>query len=177
MRSACPAISLGRPANPAPRKYLPMRFHVDQPACARDGRVIGRIFIQRMPRKRRRLSESFKRPGDAALRLNALEVPVIQRTEIDARRQPRTAQLIGIEPGALLLNESVEASRRIPRSDEHRRDGPDQQPYLRTPPTNPLAAPDSCAYHRHNSILRVIAVEIIAITPRRNQDFHHRLIA
>jgi len=133
-----------------PGKYLPMRFHVDQPACARRyGRVIRAYRSSRaMPRKRRRLSESFKRQAMPRSASMPSKYPVISETEIDARRQPRTAQLIGIEPGALLLNESVEAlAVEYLVQNEHRRDGPDQQPYLRTPThKSSCRFPDSCAY-------------------------------
>jgi hypothetical protein len=139
--------------------------------------VIGRVLIQRYAEKAPQAERVLQAPGDAALRLNALEIPDHPRTEIDARRQPRTAQLIGIEPGALLLNESVEALaierlvqtniEGMARTNSHI---PVRHPQILLP------LPTLARAHRHNSILRVIAVEAIAASPRGNQDFHHRLL-
>jgi len=86
-----------------------VRLYIDQSAGAGDGRVIGRVFIQSDAQKAPQTERILQAPRDAALGLDALEVSDHQRAEIEPRRQPRTAQLIGIEAGALLLDKGVEA--------------------------------------------------------------------
>ena len=76
-----------------------------------------RRVVRRSPRRAtrrgscRRLSESAARHAIATFRVQALEVAEQQHPEVAARRQARPTDPVGIELGALLLDEGVEASR------------------------------------------------------------------
>jgi hypothetical protein len=71
--------------------------------------VIRCIFIQRNTQKAPQAQRVLQPPGDAALRLDALEIPDHERPEIDSRRQSRTPQPVGIKPCAQLLDQRVES--------------------------------------------------------------------
>src|SRR5216684_5095636 len=62
-----------------------------------------------MPTKRRSASESASRPGNAALRPDALEIPDQQRPKVNPRRQRRAPVLLRIKLRAAALDKLVEA--------------------------------------------------------------------
>ena len=60
------------------------------------------------PRKSRKCQRVRRSPRDAALRVDAFEVPDQQQPKIDARRQTQSAHRLGIKAGALRLDKIVE---------------------------------------------------------------------
>jgi hypothetical protein len=70
--------------------------------------MIGRHVVDLVPHERTQRQRISAPPGNAALRIDALEVPDQQQPEIDPRRQRWPAQLLGVELGAQLLDKRIE---------------------------------------------------------------------
>jgi hypothetical protein len=86
-----------------------MCLQVDQSTGARNRGVIGSILIQRNAQKAPQAQRVLQPPRNAALRLDALEIPNHQRPEINPRRQSGTTQILGVKPGTQLLDERIES--------------------------------------------------------------------
>ena len=86
-----------------------MRFEIDQTACPRNGRVIGRRVLQADPDEITQGQRIRRAPRDATLRVNAFEVADQQQPEVDAGRQAGPAHRLGVEARALRFSEIVES--------------------------------------------------------------------
>lgn len=84
-----------------------MRFKIDQPTRPRNRRVVGRRLVEPEPQEIAQRQRIRRAPGDAALRVNALEIANQQQPEIDARWQARPTHL-RIKSGALGFREVIE---------------------------------------------------------------------
>src|SRR3954454_18236976 len=91
-----------------PLEHRLVRLHVHQSSRSRDRRMVWNAFIQRDPHKRPDRQTVAGPPGDAALRIDALEVADHQQTKIDARRQSGPSHRLGIEPLAHPFDNFVE---------------------------------------------------------------------
>src|ERR1700737_4679768 len=92
-----------------PGEYLLMCLHIYQSTSTGNRGMIGCFLIQPNTQETPQAQSVLQPPGDAALRLDALEIPDHQRPEIDPRRQAGTAQLLGVKPGTQLLHKRVES--------------------------------------------------------------------
>ena len=84
-----------------------MRFHIHQPARARDRRMIRRPLVQPNPDElpdRQRVSCS---PRDPSLAIDPFEVPYQQQAEIDSRSQTRASHRRCIEALAFPLHKPI----------------------------------------------------------------------
>jgi hypothetical protein len=86
-----------------------MGFDIDQPARARDRRVVRRRHFEPDAKEIAQRQRIGRTPGDATLRVNALEIPNQQQPEVDARRHARSAHRLRVEAGALGFDEIVES--------------------------------------------------------------------
>lgn len=87
-----------------------MRFEIDQPARARDRRVIRRRFVQVQAEKAAERQRIRRPPRDAALGVHAFEVADEQQAEIQTRQQAGPPQL-RVKLRALRFHEDVEVVR------------------------------------------------------------------
>src|ERR1019366_7939066 len=78
------------------------------PARSRDGRVIRRALIQSDSQKPPQPERIRRPPGNAALRIDPLEIAQQQQAEIHSRRQRGPAVVGGVEYRALLLYKLIE---------------------------------------------------------------------
>ena len=92
-----------------PREHRLMRLDVDQPARARQGRMVRRCLVQREVQEVPDAQRIGRAPRDRALRVQALKIAEQQQPEIAPRRQTRPPEAVGIELRALRLDEGVEA--------------------------------------------------------------------
>ena len=88
-----------------------MRLDVDQAPRPGNGRVIGGRLMERQAHETADRQGVGGPPRDAALRVDAFEVPDEQQPEILARRQTRPSHDRGIERATLVFREPVEAVR------------------------------------------------------------------
>ena len=95
-----------------PPEHLPMRFQVDQSACAADGRVIGARLVQGVSDKRPKTQGVAATPGDAAFGVDPLEVPDQQQPEVPSRLQARPAHRFVVEFLAQAFDVRIEAASR-----------------------------------------------------------------
>jgi hypothetical protein len=84
-----------------------MRLQIDQPTRARDRRVLGRHLVKTEPQKAAKRERIGGAPRNAALRVDAFEVPDQQQPEVGAGRQAWTSTSRRVERGALCLDELV----------------------------------------------------------------------
>jgi hypothetical protein len=91
-----------------PRKDGSMGLEIDEPSRARNRRVIRRRFIQREVQKLANRERVPGAPGDAALRIDALEVADQQQPKVHAGRQARAPHGLGVKRAARPFNELVE---------------------------------------------------------------------
>jgi len=73
--------------------------------------VLRRRLLEAQPQEPAQGQRVRRAPGDAAFRVEALEVADQQQAEVRARRQARAAHAVRIERGALGFHEVVEAVR------------------------------------------------------------------
>ena len=74
---------------------------------ARDRRVLRRRFVEPQAEEAAQGEEIGRPPGDAALRIDAFEVPDQQEAEVRARCQTRPTNPVRVERDALALDELV----------------------------------------------------------------------
>ena len=94
-----------------PREDLAVRLHVDQPARARDRRVVRRRLAQAKSEKAPNRQRIRGTPGDPPFRVQSLEVPEQQEPEVTSGRQARSAHAICVKLLTQPLGEPVEATR------------------------------------------------------------------
>ena len=92
-----------------PSEHFAVRFDVDQPARARDRRMIGRGFVEFDGEKAPQRDRIGQAPSDAAFAVEAFQVADQQAAEVAARRQRGTAHVRRVELLATLFGEVVEA--------------------------------------------------------------------
>ncbi len=92
-----------------PREHGFMGLHVNQPASTRQRRMVRRGLVQLQVQKLPNTQRVGGALGDRALRVQAFEVAQQQQPEIPPRRQTRATDVVGIERGALRVNERVDA--------------------------------------------------------------------
>src|SRR3984893_7257847 len=85
-----------------------MRLHVDQPARARDRRMIRRCLTHLKTQKRPQCQGVGCPPRNSALRIDALEISNQQRTKVNSRGQSRTSHL-RIKTQAGIFSERIKA--------------------------------------------------------------------
>jgi hypothetical protein len=85
-----------------------MRFDVDKPPRSRNRRVMRWRLVQFESEKAAHAQRIGRAPRDRALRVEPFEVAEQQHTEIPARWQARTADLVGVEALAQRLDISIE---------------------------------------------------------------------
>src|SRR6266700_1935143 len=113
-----------------------------------------------MPKKRRRLRESFNRQAMPRSDSMPSKYPIISDPEIDPRRQARTTHLLGVKPGTQLLYKRVESCpvKNLVQTNIERVTGAHSHIRIRHPqillPLSILA----CS-HRHDLILRMTLVD------------------
>ena len=94
-----------------PREDRPVRFEVDQPPRRGDRRVLGCGLVEAQPEEAAQRQGIGGPPGDPALRIDALEVPDQQQSEIRPRRQARASHRSGVKRCAVGLDEVIEPVR------------------------------------------------------------------
>ena len=92
-----------------PRKHRSMGLNIDQPTGTRDRRVVRRVILEPEPQKAPNRQRIRRAPRDAALRIDALEVPDQQQTEVTPRRQTRAAQHRRVKGSTPVFDERIEA--------------------------------------------------------------------
>ena len=97
-----------------PREDCLVRLDVNQPARARQRRMVRRRLVQREVQEVPDTQRVRRTPRDRALRVQSLEVAEQQQPKVATRCQTRATHIVGIEFRALPLGEGVE-----PRLVEH----------------------------------------------------------
>ena len=91
-----------------PRKHGTVGLQIDQAPRPRDRRVLGRDLVEPQAQESAERERIGGSPGDAALRVDAFEIPDQQQPEVRPRRQTRPAHGGGVERRALRFHELVE---------------------------------------------------------------------
>ena len=92
-----------------PREHRLVRLDVDQPARARQGRMVRRRLVQRKVQELPDAQRIGRAPRDGPLRVQACKIAEQQQSEIAPRRQTRPPDAVGVARRALCLDEGVEA--------------------------------------------------------------------
>ena len=92
-----------------PREHRLVRLDVDQPARARQGRMVRRRLVQRKVQELPAAQRIGRAPRDGPLRVQAFKIAEQQQSDIAPRRQTRPPDAVGVERRALCLDEGVEA--------------------------------------------------------------------
>ena len=127
----------GRQALLDPREHRPVRLHIDHAAGARNRRVIRGRRLQPESQEAPHRQRVRRTPRDAALRIDAFEVPNQQQADVATGRQTRAAQHRRVEGSTGVFHEGVEAVgiqqriqarvERMPRRDRQIRRGNPQR--------------------------------------------------
>ena len=91
-----------------PREHRAVRLEVDQAPRPGNRRVIGRGLVQRQPQETADRERIGRAPGNAAFRVEALEVADQQQPEVAPRRQARPPHDRGIEAATQVFDEPIE---------------------------------------------------------------------
>jgi DNA-binding transcriptional LysR family regulator len=106
-------FSFDQPCGPEalqhPRKDRPMRLERDQAPSPRNRRMVRWVVFQADAQEIPQRQRIGRTPSDAALRVNAFEVPDQQQPEVDAGRQARATHRLRVEAGALAFDEIIES--------------------------------------------------------------------
>ena len=86
-----------------------VRLDIDSATRARHRRVVRRRFVQREVEELSEAQRIGRAPRNRPFRVQTLEVAEQQYPEIPARRQTRSADPVGVELRALLLDVGIEA--------------------------------------------------------------------
>jgi hypothetical protein len=89
-----------------PREHRLVRLDVDQPARARQGRMVWRRLVQREVQELPDAQRIGRAPRDGPLRVHAFKIAEQQQSEIAPRRQTRPPDAVSIERRALRLDKS-----------------------------------------------------------------------
>jgi hypothetical protein len=135
-----------------PREHRFVGFQIDQPARARNRRMIGRRVRQHQPEKLAQRKRVRGTPRDGALGVQAFEVTDQQQSEIASGRQARSADLVSVESLTERLDIPVEirfVENLIESRVERVRRGAWQivcrDPHRRLLRTVPVVCPSPCA--------------------------------
>src|SRR5436190_7442308 len=153
-----------------------MRFHIDQPPCPRNRRVIGRHLVQPHPQKIPQPQRIRRPPRNPPFAVDALEISDQQQAEISPRCQTGPPHLLRVEARTLLLHVLVKAAllqqpvQLLVEGMPHR----PRQIRVRDPKFL-LSSLLLSSAHSHARILRTSAVDH-TIFFLRNPDLHHGLL-